>query len=256
MKDPKFSILMCIKDGEKYIKEQIESIIKQDFKDWHLYIIDDCSKDNSFKIAKYYEALDNRIYVKKNPINYGVKINFLKNSSYQKGEWIVFCDQDDIWSSKKLSSLNLFIDKNSGFNLFLHNGSYLLDHNENFKGAFGKQVFNNQEVYDSIPNCKFLNLILKNTVIGCFICVNREFLNKFVTLIPRGYIYHDHWVAIIASIYSKIFFINKDLIKYRRHNSTNTKTNKFFTKIFDRFLIIYSLFRNHLNLIMGKKLKI
>ena len=49
---------MCIKNGEKFINEQIESIINQDFKNWQLYIIDDCSIDNSLKIAQKYQKMD------------------------------------------------------------------------------------------------------------------------------------------------------------------------------------------------------
>ena len=75
---------MCIKNGEKFINEQIESIINQDFKNWQLYIIDDCSIDNSFKIAQKYQKMDKRIDVKKIKINLGVKNNFLKNFLFSK----------------------------------------------------------------------------------------------------------------------------------------------------------------------------
>ena len=257
MKFIKFSIIMCIKDGEKYIDEQIQSIINQDFRNWELIIIDDCSKDSSLKIAKNYEKLDNRILVKKNPTILGVKTNFLKNSLFQKGEWIVFCDQDDIWELNKLSCLNCFIKENPGFNLFLHNGRYLVcDENQKFSGAFGELVCNCQKVYKTIPNLNFFNLIIRNKVIGCFVCVNKNFLRNFIQIIPKANIYHDHWVAIIASIYSDIFFINQDLIKYRRHGKTNTRRNKLFNKIIDRLLIIFSLVFNHLNLVIGRKLKL
>lgn len=257
MKYPRFSIIMCIKDGEEFIDQQIESIINQDFKNWELQIIDDCSIDNSLKIAKRYKELDKRIFIKKNKINFGVKTNFLINSFLQKGEWIVFCDQDDIWAIDKLSCLNFYIESNFGFNLFLHNGSYLVnDKNKKLKGAFGELVCNKQIVFKSTTNLSFLSLLTRNKVIGSFICVKKEFLQKYVTLIPKADIYHDHWIAIISSIYSKIFFINQDLISYRRHEKTNTKTKRIFNKIFDRFLIIFSLFLNHLNLIIGKKLRL
>ena len=256
MKYPRFSIIMCIKNGEKYIIEQIESIINQDFENWQLIIIDDCSIDKSIEIAQKYVKLDKRIFVKKNKNILGVKTNFLQNSFFLKGEWIVFCDQDDIWNLNKLSCLNFYIEANSGFNLFLHNGIYIVsDKNKKSRGAFGEIVQDNQKVYKSIPDLKFLNLLIRNKVIGCFVCVEKEFLQKFVTLIPKVDIYHDHWIAIIASIYSKIFFINQDLIIYRRHENNNTKTKKIFNKIFDRFLIIFSLVLNHFNLVIGNNFK-
>ena len=76
-------------------------------------------------------------------------------------------------------------------------------------------VDNYQKVYKIIPDFKFLNLLIKNRVIGCFICV-KEFLNG-VKITPKANIYHDHWIALITSIYSKMFFINQDLISYRRY---------------------------------------
>ena len=179
MKIKKFSIIMCIKNGEKYIDDQIQSIINQDLCNWELLIIDDCSIDNSLKIAKEYQQDDSRISVKKNANTFGVKNNFLRNSLLQKGEWLLFCDQDDIWSFNKLSCLNSHIENNNGFNLFLHNGSYLIsDNSQSFKGAFGEIVRNKQKVYKKIPNFKFLDLLLRNKVIGCFICVNREFFKS------------------------------------------------------------------------------
>ena len=256
MKNIKFSIIMCIKDGEKYINEQIESIINQDFKNWELLIIDDCSKDNSLKIAKNYAEFEKRISLKQNLINFGIKNNFLINSFLQKGEWIVFCDQDDIWELNKLSYLNYYIENNNKFNLFFHNGSYLIDDdNKTFRGAFGKMVINREKVYKNKPNLNFLNLLFSNKIIGCFLCINKEFLKKFVTLIPSASIYHDHWVAIISSIYSEIYFIDKDLIKYRRHGKTNTLRNKFIKKIYDRLLLIFSIFLNHCNLLIGKNFR-
>ena len=153
--------------------------------------------------------------------------------------------------------MNFFIEGNLGFNLFLHNGSYLVGNkNQIFRGAFGELVNNYQKVYKSTPKLRFLNLLTRNRVIGCFICVKKEFLNEFVTLIPKVNIFHDHWIAIITSIYSKIYFINQDLISYRRHENTNTKTKKLINKIFDRFLIIFYLFLNHLKIMMGKKIKV
>ncbi len=246
---------MCIKNGEKYLNEQIESILNQDFENWELIIIDDCSKDNSFKIAQKYQKSDSRIFIKKNLTNLGVKYNFLLNSLSSKCEWIVFCDQDDIWSLNKLSCLYSCIKKNIGYSLFVHNGTYLVSEKDQlFKGAFGELVRNGQKVYKKVPNRKLFNLIKTNQLIGCFMCVNKKFLENFITLIPLADIYHDHWIAIVSSLYSKTFFINKNLIRYRRHEKTNTRKIKLLKKIFDRFLIIYSLILNHINLTMGRTL--
>ena len=60
---PKISIILPTYNGQLYIREAIESVIKQIFKDWELIIVDDCSSDNTLDIIKEYEKLDSRIRV-------------------------------------------------------------------------------------------------------------------------------------------------------------------------------------------------
>ena len=62
----RFSIVMCVKEGSKYLEEQLLSIINQDFLNWQLFIVDDNSIDDSLKIANEFSKLDQRIIVKKN----------------------------------------------------------------------------------------------------------------------------------------------------------------------------------------------
>ena len=130
MESKKFSILMCVKDGQKYLNEQIESIIRQDFSNWELIIVDDASVDNSFEILENYSKLEKRIKLIKNKRNLGILKSYINTAKKQKGEWIVFCDQDDIWFENKLSTLNRFIQNNSNYDLFFHNGIYLVGQNK------------------------------------------------------------------------------------------------------------------------------
>lgn len=242
----RFSIILCVKEGSKYLEDQLLSIINQDFLNWQLFIVDDNSIDDSFKIAKEFSKLDQRIIVKKNIHNQGILKNFLINAIKQNGEWIIFCDQDDIWKKNKLSTLDFFIKGNDGYNVFFHNGKYLISNDQiNVKGAFGNYVKNNQIIYSNHQKIKFLNLFTSNKIIGCFSCVKKEFLRKYVVTIPLANIYHDHWIALIASLYSRIYFIDKELISYRRHSDCNTLKNSLFRILINRFLLIISLFINH-----------
>ena len=109
---------MCVKDGEEYLYKQIESIINQDFSNWELTVVDDGSVDNSFKILENYSKLEKRIKLIKNKRNLGILKSYINTAKKQKGEWIVFCDQDDIWFENKLSTLNRFIQNNSNYDLF------------------------------------------------------------------------------------------------------------------------------------------
>ena len=100
---PKISVIMPVYNGEKFLKEAIESILNQTFQNFELIIINDGSKDSSLDIIKKYENSDNRIKVI-NQENAGVSVsrnNGIKNSI---GEYVAFIDCDDLWLPKKLET--------------------------------------------------------------------------------------------------------------------------------------------------------
>ena len=89
------SIAMATYNGEKNIKEQIESILNQTLKEFELIICDDASTDNTVPILTSFAEKDKRIKILKNEQNLGFKKNFEKILFHCTGEYIAFCDQDD-----------------------------------------------------------------------------------------------------------------------------------------------------------------
>lgn len=98
-------ILMATYNGEKYISEQLESIIGQDFKDWKLFIRDDGSKDNTIHIIdNYMKKFPDKIELIDNyNRNLGVKLNFGELMKRSKNQYCMFSDQDDVWLPNKIS---------------------------------------------------------------------------------------------------------------------------------------------------------
>ena len=99
------SVAMTTYNGEKYLKEQIDSILSQSEKDIELIICDDCSTDNTNKILSDYTEKDKRVHVYKNELNLGYVKNFEKAISLCSGDYIALSDQDDIWLPEHLSVL-------------------------------------------------------------------------------------------------------------------------------------------------------
>jgi len=104
------AIIMSVYNGEKYIKEQIGSIIAGDCKDWKLFIFDDGSKDNTENIVKeFVRSYPDKIYFEKNRENLGAAGNFFNGTKRVKAElapeaeYFCFSDQDDVWVEDKLS---------------------------------------------------------------------------------------------------------------------------------------------------------
>ena len=104
------SIIMPSYNTGKYIKKSIESIQNQNYKNWELIIIDDCSTDNTDEVVKAIN--DKRIKYIKNDKNYGAAVSRNKALKEAKGRWIAFLDSDDLWVPEKLQKQIDFMKKN------------------------------------------------------------------------------------------------------------------------------------------------
>ena len=98
----------------RFIKETIESVTKQTYKNWELIIVDDCSTDNTDDVVKEF-LVDERICYKKNEVNSGAAISRNRALQQAKGKWIAFLDSDDLWTEDKLEKQVEFM-KNNGYN--------------------------------------------------------------------------------------------------------------------------------------------
>lgn len=134
----KIEILLATYNGEKYLSEQIDSIINQTYTNWKLLIRDDGSKDKTLEILKKYEKKDKRISIlRDNKGNLGFVKNFeelLKNSSE---DFVMFSDQDDYWLENKIeiyiSELSKLPEEKRKEPLLLHSNSFVCDENLNIK---------------------------------------------------------------------------------------------------------------------------
>ena len=111
IENKKIDILMATYNGEKYLSEQIESIISQTYTEWNLLVRDDGSSDNTCVILTEYEKKDSRIKViKDNKGNLGIVKNFEELLYNSNSEFIMFTDQDDVWKKDKIEIMMRYID--------------------------------------------------------------------------------------------------------------------------------------------------
>jgi glycosyltransferase involved in cell wall biosynthesis len=100
--NPLVSVLMTAYNRERYIGEAIESVLSSTYKDFELIIVDDCSVDGTFEIAKKYEQTDSRVRVYKNKMNLGQFKNRNTAAALAKGEYIKYFDSDDVMNNDLL----------------------------------------------------------------------------------------------------------------------------------------------------------
>ena len=97
---PLVSILMNCYNGEKYLKEAIDSVFSQTYKNWEIIFIDNCSTDKSAKIAKSYDKEKLKYYKTENNLQLGAARNW--GMKFVNGDFLSFLDTDDVWLSEKL----------------------------------------------------------------------------------------------------------------------------------------------------------
>lgn len=204
------SIALASYNGEKYIKEQIDSIIAQTITDWELIISDDGSKDSTLKIIQNYAQNDSRIKIIENIGEHGCSKNFENALKYCNGKYIAFCDQDDVWTDDHLEHLMSIIGNKS---LAFANAE-AVDVKLNSLNFFWGGKFMITESH--ISNEVFLHLIFLNFVQGTAILFKRELLD----FLPFPEIlFHDHWAAISAVLKNGIAYSSKSVLKYRQHGN-------------------------------------
>lgn len=217
-------ILMATYNGEKYIKEQIDSILNQTYQNIRLIISDDCSKDNTPEILKEYEQKDKRIklYIQEQNLGVVKNIGFLLQQVENK--YYMLSDQDDVWLPEKVEkSLETLIQNNADL---VFGDLEVVDQNlKTMYPSFGDFMLLNKKINKYINSNK-LNYIY-NCVTGCTILAKKETIQKILPL-PKNskYLIHDHWIGLMASIYGKVAYMPEKYIKYRQHGNNQVGTEK------------------------------
>ena len=111
--DPELvSIIMPSYNCGKYIEHTIRSVQSQTYKNWEIFFVHDCSKDNTIKLVSELRNQDSRIKLIKNPVNSGAAVSRNVALREAKGRWIAFLDSDDLWEPTKLEKQVRFMEEN------------------------------------------------------------------------------------------------------------------------------------------------
>ena len=223
-------ILLATYNGEKFIRQQLDSIINQSFKNWNLIIQDDASSDHTLDILlEYQEKYPKKIKVFTKKNNTGSPShNFFSLINFSKNDYVMFSDQDDIWLPNKIKlTLDNMIkaekkyDKNTP--LLVHTDLKVVDENLNI---INDSLFKYQNM-----NCnrdKINNLLAQNIVTGCTTMINKSLINLIdkKIMVDQNIIMYDWFLALMACAFGKIIFVPKQTILYRQHKSNQVGAKK------------------------------
>lgn len=236
------SIAMTTYNGEKYLREQLDSILIQTYKDIELIICDDCSSDNTKNILSEYANKDKRVKIFFNEKNLGFKKNFEKAVNLCTGDFIALSDQDDIWFPEHL---NMLFENIKDYPMSVGN-AVLIDSSGKELG----QLLNQNEglfIWPSDSQKLIYRIILGgNCFQGASSLFRASFIKK-VLPIPSDVLYHDAWFSACATMDMGISYTFKPITYYRQHgNNVTAKIHSIKKNRFDNCKSFFSI-------LLGKK---
>lgn len=237
-------VMMSTYNGEKYLEEQINSILAQKGVFVYLLVRDDGSTDSTTNILKRYvsEYPNNITVICGENIGFGASfhnltINALKLKQTMQFQYYAFSDQDDIWKNEKLIvACNALNELNDETTPILYCSSRILVNNELLN--IGKTI--------SPPEILQQDVFWVNAAAGCTCVFNDNLLNEFSRTFDKSMVYHDYWLFIIAKYIGRVYYDENSYILYRQHGS-NFTGNQIQT-LLDKFKKIHkSLYKSPLN---------
>ncbi|WP_113660803.1 glycosyltransferase family 2 protein [Pedobacter nanyangensis] len=213
-KQPLVSIAVCTYNGERFLQEQLDSVIAQTYGPLEIVVVDDCSKDGTVNLLKQYEEKHPNFSVYYNDQNLGYIKNFEKAISLCNGDYIALCDQDDIWAANKIA-LQL---EAIGDNMLIYHDSEFIDQNGDPLHSSISQILNMYQGNSPQP------FLFYNCVSGHASLFKRELTNHCLPF-PKG-MFHDRWMAFVAANLGSISYIDQKLVKYRQHENSDTNILK------------------------------
>lgn len=222
LKKMKISVCIATYNGEKYIKEQLDSILKQLGENDEIIISDDSSSDRTVQFLNDYK--DKRIKIILNQVFKNAIFNFENALKHASGDLIFLSDQDDIWVDGRVRHM---VEELKKFDMVVCDHCVINDNKDVLIDSYFKNI-------PSRPG--IIRNLLKSTYYGCCMAFRKEILTKALPF-PKDIPMHDIWLGLVTDMYFKASFINVVYTMYRKHDknvsiATELKSNNsFITKL-------------------------
>lgn len=212
---PVVSIALATYNGERYLRELLDSLLRQTLQDFEIVITDDASTDHTATIAAEYAERDSRIRFSVNPARFGFVKNFERAIMRCDGEFVALCDQDDVWLPEKLERLSAACRET----LLVASDAEVVDENLASKGYSLADIYNQKS-----RSYSFQSVLHDNRFTGCTMMMNGQLLNRAIPF-PHN-VQHDRWLALVALDAGSFRFLPEVLTLYRQHSANTIGANK------------------------------
>ena len=221
----KTSIAMTTYNGEKYIEQQLKSLLNQVQKPDEVIICDDGSTDITVSLIKNFikkNMLESSWIIQENTYNKGYTQNFLDCASLTTGDIIFFCDQDDVWHSDKIKLMTDEFKNNYNIKALSCTISVIDE-----KGKTNNTLFNKIRMGNSkINKVQFSTQVKNNISGGLTLAVRREVFIKLKPIIERNNLPYDVPIGLFTSVGGGYYILGIPLV-FRRIHSNNVSAPKY-----------------------------
>jgi len=230
------SVCIATYNGEKYIYQQLKSILKQLRENDEIIISDDSSNDRTLEIVRIID--DKRIKLLENNKFYSPIYNFENALKKASGDTIFLSDQDDVWEDNKIAVMLALVSR---YDVIISDCTVIDENDRVLYESFFKLMNSGKGLLKNFH---------KNTALGCCMVFNRRILKKALPF-PPNLPMHDWWIYMIGELFGEVHFCEEKLIRYRRHASNKTSTTdkspyKLYKKLFFRINLFYNLIKRTL----------
>ena len=215
------SVALCTYNGEKYLAEQLDSILSQSIVVDEIVVCDDGSTDGTIRILDEFENKFPLVFkIFKNEKNLGYTKNFEKAISLCSGDLIFLCDQDDVWKNDKIERIKKIAEYRPDKNVFAHRIEILTPNNEVQNISFWDiEGFNKN--WDNAELLKYL-LFQRNVFPGMSLAITKTAKEKYLPLqTPHKNIIHDYEILLKSIRDHAFLMIDESLTLYRKHDHQN-----------------------------------
>lgn len=203
------SIVMATYNGEKFLREQVDSLLAQTYSNLEFIFVDDASQDGTLSILREYASRDSRIQLIENLVNKGYRKTFENGILHARGEFIALSDQDDYWIPSKIDEL---VNSIGDYSL-IYSDSKLVDETGKYLGKKMSDL-KRQIAYNS-P----LMYTFGAWAPGHSMLFRKDLLDFALPVVDC--VAHDYLIGFAATCANGITYLPKPFVHYRQH-STNT----------------------------------
>jgi len=216
--NPSIDILLATYNGGPYLGELLRSLKAQTYGNWTLLVRDDGSDDNTIEVLK--DSADKRVrLIRDEKKRLGPRGSFAELLKYSTADYVMFCDQDDVWLPEKievtLRRMREAEARHGDIPVLVHTDMVVTDRDLRvLSGSF----WSYQHLDPGAVS--FNHLLILNVATGCTMMMNGRL--KELISIPDTALIHDWWVALVASAFGRIERVDAATILYRQHGGNTT----------------------------------